>query len=205
MKRKSIWRTQGIGAGLNQRDLNIRAQMSIHGFSDAPVEDLVALLRSSQQIDTNTRMRLADALEGKSNGLILKVAKATGANVLRQVLRQAARLRQGRHVQRRTKEIGYRSAIAELAQAMAKSDKAAERCVTLANAVDSWIKRVRAEMPEYTDYSDADLEIAFIDSGIRKRAPELSFDADLKYTIYIVRTFENYQNRALAPSEWFLT
>ena len=207
MSRKSIPRAgcQGIGSGLIDRDLNLRAQMALEGLTDDPIADIVALLRSDQPIDQNSRKKLANAFEGKSRGVNIKLGPPAKTKFLKQILRDVARVRHGRHARRQVDSIGYEAAIDALATKMRKSPKTAENCVTLVNKVDKWIADVRSEMPQHADLTDFELEIAFHSAKAEASSPENAIDDLLKPLSGLIMKIEQFQDKALRDDEWFVT
>lgn len=204
MARKSIHRVQGIGAGLLPKDLNVRAQVALRGLSDAPEDDILALLRSDQPIDQKTRARLADAIAGKPQGLTFKLSSAEEPSWLKRLIRSLAHVSQGRSAVRRIKEVGYDSAMSELAEAMLRNEKSAMSRVALARKVDAWIHKVRAEMPEHAQLDNVTLETAYLLARIDKIKPEAAIDETLPQIVGLIRQFRELQDKALGPDEWFV-
>lgn len=204
MARKSIHRFQGIGSGLLPKDLNLRAQVALKGLSDAPVDDIVALLRSDEPIDTKTRVMLANALEGNTTGANFRVTNSDRTKFLRQLLRQIAHVRHGRWARRFIDRPRCAPAIDKLAKTMRKSAKAAEKCVTDSRKVDAWIAAARETFPEAAEFDDLELELAYAIAGIDKVRPETRLDETLKLISYVIRSILEFQDKALGADEWFV-
>lgn len=204
MSRKSIHRVQGIGAGLFPRNLNSRALVALRGLSDAPADDIVALLRSDQPIDEKIRQRLADAIEGKCKGVRISVTNPKKVTFVRQLLRQYAHFRQGQYIRQQIQESKREAALNDLARAMGKSFKTAEPCLTLADQLDRWIADVRCR-GDHPDLTDTALTVAFLSAKIDDLPPEEGIDDALPALVNIVMHFQKMENEALGPQEWFLT
>lgn len=211
MSRKSIHRVQGIGAGLFPRNLNSRALVALRGLSDAPADDIVALLRSDQPIDTKIRQRLADAIEGKCEGVRVRVTNPKKITFVRKLIREFARVRQGRHVRRKiqasereSQESARTAAVQDLAKTMRKSFKTAEACLTLSDQVDRWIREVRSR-GDYPEHTETELTVAFLSAHIDDLPPEAGLDDSLPAYVRFVLQFQKIEIEALALQEWFMT
>jgi hypothetical protein len=166
-----------VGYGIGNVDLNLRAQLALLGFSERVEEDLAALLRSSQPIESETINRLADALEGK--GRVVLYTKGKKASKLANMyLKRRERLRVGRAI-RKEVDRGTRwdIAIAYFADELNGSDSKAEGCHTFAQRCDDWI----AEHAKRTSnaYTAQELEAAFVYADITKSDP----GAEIKDTL----------------------
>ena len=186
------------------KDLNARAQMALRGFSDAPQDDILALLRSDQIIDHKTRTMLARAIAGGPPGLILKVSNSRKSSRFTQLLRAHAHVSQGRSAIRRFEELGYDRGLTELAEAMSLTEKSAASRVALARKVDAWLRSVRAKMPEHRELDELTLETAFLLAKIDKVKPAVAIDDDLALVVDLIRKFREQQSKSLGPDEWFV-
>lgn len=214
MSRRSLGRIQGIGSGLIPRNLNAQALVALRGLSDTPADDIVALLRSEQPIDAKIRHRLADAIEGKLRGVRIRVTNPKEVTFVKKLMREFARVRQGRLVRRQIQESqlepvqvqgkNRESALKELAEAMGKEFKTAESCLTLADRLDGLIVDVRCR-GYYPELTDTELTVAFLSARIDKLPPESGIDDALPALVNVVLQFQKMENEALGPQEWFLT
>ena len=205
MARKSISRHLGVGSGLIPRDLNKRVRSRLSGLSDTPEEDIVALLESTEPLESGTRLMLADAICGRSTGIAMAIRNATTSSKARQLFRNLARLQHGKQAEHWIKELGYDDAVEELARAMGKDTSSAKNCITLARAVSRWIVTVRENMPEHSCLGDHALELAFIYAKVQKVSPEEAIKPSLPYLSKLILGLQQEQDRALVANEWFLT
>lgn len=157
--------------GLGQVDLNLRAQLALHGLSRSPEADIVDLLRSEQPIERETRNRLADALEGGPGRLSLKATGKQSTRVFNAFHLRRDRLATGRDVLSRIPDIGYDDAIRDGARRHAMGQKSLAAAVALARKVEAWIQRVRLESVQYGDLSDFALEVVYLYADATERDP----------------------------------
>jgi hypothetical protein len=197
---RSAPRTGGIGSAHLEFDLNLRAQAALFGLSRAPVEDILALLRSPQPIHSDTRHMLVMALEGDRNFLQVKLAPPQGHRI-RKLVRRLSMFRNGQHANQRAKVLGRPSAIAELAAEMGKGLKAAEACMTYANVITAWASDYSCSNALPEGVGEEDLTIAYLYAHAFGLPFEAAVGPNLPSLRKIVNQFELMQARALPADQ----
>lgn len=153
--------------GLGQVDLNQRACLALAGLTENPEADIVHLLRSGQPIEPITRQLLADAVDGKSSGVGIRIARKADMSGVRSFQIRIERLRLGRLAQLRD---GRSNADQAALKGIGK--KKLEACITLARGFDAWISRIRSSHSEFDHLSDSDLEMAYIYADAFRHDPD---------------------------------
>ena len=157
--------------GLRQVDLNLLAQLALHGLSRLPEADIVNLLRSEQPIERETRDRLADALEGGPGRLTLKAIGKQPMKVFNAFQLRRDRLATGRDVLSRIPDIGYDEAILDGATRHPMGQKSLAAAVAFARKVEAWIQSIRLASGPSNDLSDFALEVVYLYADATERDP----------------------------------
>jgi len=148
--------------GLGQIDLNQRACVALMGLTQDPAVDLIALLRSSQPIDPVTRLLLANTLAGKSDKVTARITRKAGSNGLQKFRKRLERLHSGRRVQRERDERGYTNAVGYVAENFSAGGKSIEASLTFVRKIDSWMASFRSARPDLANFTDRELETAYL-------------------------------------------
>ena len=151
--------------GLGQVDLNLLAQMGLAGLTAEPEHHLSRLLRSGQPIEEQTRIALADALDGRPGGSKLKLSQTGQHAFVRSFRKLRQQIEIGRRVEASMDGLAYADAIEKVTQSCRYGDKSVERFYTMAKDCALWIGECRKQGLEHTDEA---FDVAFIYSKLKK-------------------------------------
>lgn len=156
--------------GLNQVDLNLRAQLAIAGFSRTPEADISALLRSGQPIEERTRLKLADALDGKVKGFRLRGSNTAKVKGLRAFQTRREWLRIGRLVGEQMPRLKYEDAVARASAALGISVQSISAHVAFAKKVAKAIDALQ-QRPDAADLDLQNIEFVVLYAFATKQKP----------------------------------
>lgn len=129
--------------------LNMQAFRALVGTSSTPEADIAALLASHHVIDEVTRMMLADALTGRSEGIELRATGKAKTKLYRSfAARKAAVLRARQVLKLQATGMSYDDAIGQMAEQSGKSRSSVEANVTLANKAATWANEMISRLPQ---------------------------------------------------------
>lgn len=177
-------------------DLNRRARIALGGLSSTPTKDIVALLRSDQFIEPQTRTLLANALEGKSKTIGLDWKNKSYAKEARRFLSLRKRLNEGRNVASKISSLGYVGAISEGSVRFGRGTKTIESNVTLANEVDAWVsKKCEADCIEY-HLDAAALELVYLYAIATNQTPSDCLRQSASAFPILIDYFDRYAEKS---------
>lgn len=184
---------RGLGIDLNQR-----ACLALMGLSENPEADIARLLRSLQSIEPLTRALLANALEGKSNSVTIRLTRAPKFQSLQKFQKRLNRLKHGRDAIHEIDALGYDKAVEAFASKLNVSPKSVIASIAMVRKIDAWILAIRNDWPDLSHIENRDLEMAYLYADAFGHDPV----SVIKYSLPILRKLvDHWQNQLAGKAE----
>lgn len=182
--------------GLGRVDLNLLAQLALFGISETPERDVADLLRSGQPIEPQTRLLLAEALDGRSKNFHLKFHKTESGAGYRAFMLRRRRLQIGREAIALGLTQGRARAERITAEKYGCSTKTISATITLTRRLDAWVASVRTDSSR-DQYSDTALEFAFLYADATNQHPDQALRPSAEGLAELVLHLDDFQAPAL--------